>query len=263
MRFVAIFVPDFAVQAAMRCQVGNTQSRNQAVAVLDGPDSLLRVFACNPAAQVAGVEIGMTKAQAEQCPGLVLQKRAIAQENAAQCALIDCALAFSPLVESTAAGAVTFEIAGTDRVFGPPQTLARQIVQSAARLGIEVNVALASNPDAALIAAKGRTGISIVRPGEERKCLSALPIDVLSPTTEQAEVFDAWGIRTCGDLAALPTVPLVERLGQEGLRLHTLARGQLRGIRLRSIRHERSKNVSTWKIQSRISTLWHSFSIGC
>jgi protein ImuB len=226
MRFAAIFVPEFAVQAAMRCQCGSTQNRNQPVAIIDGPDSLLRVFACNPAAEVAGVKIGMTKVQAEQCPGLVLQKRVIAQENVAQSALIECALAFSPLVESTAAGAVTFEIVGTDRVFGPPQTLARQIVQSAARLGFEVNVALAGNPDAALIAAKGRTGISVVPSGEERKCLSALPINVLSPTTEQAEILDAWGIRTCGDLAALRTVPLVERLGQEGLRLQTLARGQ-------------------------------------
>jgi protein ImuB len=226
MRFAAIFVPDFAVQAAMRCQAGNTQNKNQPVAILDGPDSLLRVFACNPAAQVAGVEIGMTKVQAEQCPGLLLHRRAIAQENAAQSVLIECALAFSPLVESTAAGAVTFEIVGTDRVFGPPQTLARQIVQSAARLGFEVNVALAGNPDAALIAAKGRPGISVVSCGEERKCLSALPVRVLSPTTEQAEIFDAWGIHTCGDVAVLPTVPLVERLGQEGLHLQTLARGQ-------------------------------------
>jgi len=227
MRFATIFVPDFAVQAAIRCQADNTRNQNQHVAILDGPDSLLRVFACNPAAQVAGVEIGMTKVQAEQCPLLVLQKRAIAQEDAAQSALIECALAFSPLVESTAAGAVTFEIAGTPRVFGPPPKLARQIVQSAAQAGFEVNVALAANPDSALIAAKGRTGISIVRSWEERQCLSALPLDVLSPTTEQAEIFDAWGIRTCGDLAGLPAVPLVERLGQEGLRLHTLARGQV------------------------------------
>jgi hypothetical protein len=43
-------------------------------------------------------------------------------------------------------------------------------VQKAARLGFEVNVALAANPDAALIAAKGRTGISLVPSGEERKC---------------------------------------------------------------------------------------------
>jgi protein ImuB len=227
MRYAAIFVPGFVVQAAMRCQPGNTQNRNQPVAILEGPESLLRVFACNSAAEAAGVEIGMTKVQAEQGRELLLRNRVVEQEKAAQSALVECALTFSPVVESTAAGAVTFEIAGTNRMFGPLQKLARQVVQSATRLGFEVNAALAANPDAALIAAKGGRGISIVPSGEEGEWLSSLPVNVLSPTTEQAEILESWGIRTCGDLAALPTVPLVERLGQEGLRLHRLARGQV------------------------------------
>lgn len=227
MRFASIFVPHFVVQAALRCEQRVKESGNPPVAILDGPDSLLRVFAYNPAAQIAGVAIGMTKVQAEQCPGLVLRKRVRAQEKAAQSAVIDCALAFSPLVESTADGAVTFEIAGTNRVFGPPRKLARRIARSAARLGFDVNIALAENPDAALVAAKGRTGVSLIPSGEEGKCLSPLPTTVLSPTAEQTEILDSWGINTCGDLAALPPVPLVERLEQQGLHLHTLARGQV------------------------------------
>ncbi|MFL6352573.1 MAG: hypothetical protein ACJ74Z_12085 [Bryobacteraceae bacterium] len=50
---------------------------------------------------------------------------------------------------------------------------------------------------------------------------------MLSPTLEQAEILDTWGIRTCGDLAALQPVPLIERLGQAGLHLHTVARGRV------------------------------------
>ena len=34
-----------------------------------------------------------------------------------------------------------------------------------------------------------------------------------------------WGVRTCEELAALPVLQLSERLGQEGVRLHELARG--------------------------------------
>src|SRR6185312_6630100 len=227
MRFAAIFVPHFAVQAVMRLGAGFEESRNMPVAILDGPDSLLRVFACNPCAQLAGVEIGMTKVQAEQCGGLILHRRAAAQEKAAQAALIDCALAFSPLVESTTAGAVVFEIAGTHRVFGPAQKLAQRVVRSAAGFGLEVHVAVAANPDAALIAAKGRPGVSVVPYGKEERSLSTLPVAVLSPTVKQAEILESWGIHTCGDFAALPPVPLVERLGQEGLHLHALARGKV------------------------------------
>jgi protein ImuB len=225
MRFACIFVPHFAVQAAIRCEPGGKRKWNQPVAILDGPDSLLGVFACNPAAQRGGIEIGRTKVQAEQCPGLVLHKRVVANERAAQSALVDCAQMFSPLVESTE-GAVTFDIAGCTRVFGEPQTLARRVRQSAARFGLQTNVAIASNPDAAVVTAKGSDATTIIPPGNEAKQLSPMPIEVLSPTVEQAEILDSWGIRTCGDLAALPRVPLVERLGQAGLSLHTLACGQ-------------------------------------
>lgn len=225
MRFACIFVPYFAVQAAMYCEP-ERKWRNHPLAILDGPESLPRVFACNPAAELAGIEIGMTKVQAEQCPGLVLHKRVTANEEAAQSALIDCAQAFSPLVESTAEGAVTFDMAGCSRAFGAPQTLARRVTQSAARLGLQTRVAIAANPDAALVAAKGADRITIIPVGQEADQLSPMRIEVLSPTVEQAEILDSWGIRTCGDLAALPQVPLVERLGQAGVRLHTLARGQ-------------------------------------
>src|SRR5690242_5905972 len=113
MLFTCLFVPHFPVQAALRCE--DPSQRNSAVAILDGPDSLLRVWACNPEAELARVEIGMTKVQAEQCPGLLIRKRIPAQESAAQSALIDCASGFSPLVESTTEGAVICEITGTDR----------------------------------------------------------------------------------------------------------------------------------------------------
>jgi protein ImuB len=57
-----------------------------------------------------------------------------------------------------------------------------------------------------------------------------LPIDVLPLSQAQAEILDAWGIRRCRDLALLPPVPLVERLGQAGLHLQRLARGEGTGI---------------------------------
>jgi len=41
------------------------------------------------------------------------------------------------------------------------------------------------------------------------------------------EVLESWGIRTFQSLAALPSIALVERLGQEGLKLQKLAQGQL------------------------------------
>jgi len=225
--FCCVFVPNFSVQAALRLEPNATRPvlLQSPVAILDGPDSVLRVFASNERATQLGIQIGMTKAQAEQCLGIILRKRVLADEEAAQAALLDSTSAFSPSVEDTVQGAVTLDIAGTERAFGPPAKLAQEIADAAKQVGLDVNVAVAANADAALVAAKGCHGIDVIPTGGEAERLAELPLDVLSPTPEQAEIFESWGIRRCGDLAALPAVPLVERLGQTGLHLQQLARG--------------------------------------
>jgi protein ImuB len=232
MLFACIFVPRFIVQASLRCEPEEKRQAwgHRPVAVLDGPESLPRVFACNERAQLAGVEPGITKAQAAQCPDIVLRKRMPKQEQAAQDALMDCAAEFSPKVESTAQGFVTLDIEGTERIFGPPQKLIRSLAHHAARVGLEVNIAAASNRDTALLAAKGFTGTTVIQKGNESGCLAQLPIEVLPLSEAQAEILDAWGIRKCRDLVLLPPVPLIERLGQAGLVLQQLARGEGVGV---------------------------------
>jgi protein ImuB len=228
MLFACIFVPRFAVQASLRCEPEEKRQAwsHRPVAVFDGPESLPRVYACNERAQRAGVEPGITKAQAAQCPDIILRKRTLKQEQAAQNALIDCAVEFSPKVESTAQGLVTLDIEGTERIFGPPQKLARTLAYHTARIGLEANVSVAANRDTARLAAKGFAGTMVVEKGHEADCLSQLPVDVLPLTEAQADIFDAWGIRRCRDLVLLPPVPLIERLGQAGLHLQRLARGE-------------------------------------
>src|SRR6266700_2686583 len=229
MLFACIFVPCFVVQASLRCEPEPKRLAwsNRPVAVFDGPDSLPRICACNEHAQAAGIEIGNTKTQAAQCPGIILRRRDCKQEQAAQDALIDCASAFSPRVESTAHGVVTLDIEGTERIFGPPQKLLRTLANHAAQIGLDVNVAAASNPDTAWLGAKGFSGTTVVAADNEYNCLGQLPVDVLPLSQAQAEILDSWGIRKCRELALLPPVPLVERLGQAGLHLQRLVRGEV------------------------------------
>ena len=97
--------------------------------------------------------------------------------------------------------------------------------QRASSLGLTANVAIASNIEAALLASRGFPGITLIPPGEESQRLGALPVEVLPASPETLETLDRWGVRTCAALAALPLLDLSERLGQEGVRLHELARG--------------------------------------
>ena len=67
--FACVHVPDFSVQAAFRHERGS--AKECPAAVLDGPDSLMKVLACNEPARKAGVRTGMSKIQAEACLGRV------------------------------------------------------------------------------------------------------------------------------------------------------------------------------------------------
>src|SRR5882672_4653086 len=98
--FACIYVLDFSVQAVLL-----DVSKEQPCALLDGPESLVKVVACNEAARSAGVSIGMTKLQAEVC-GVHLRKRSPEDEASAQAILLDCAYGFSPRIEVTDPGTI-------------------------------------------------------------------------------------------------------------------------------------------------------------
>ena len=64
-------------------------------------------------------------------------------------------------------------------LFGLPAKMAREIAQRASQLGLEVNVAVASNPDTAVIAARGFSGVTIIASGKEAEKLGSLRVEVL------------------------------------------------------------------------------------
>jgi len=137
------------------------------------------------------------------------------------------AFEFSPIVEQTAPDTVTLDASGLERLFGPVQDIAAALMRRAAETGIHANLALAANPDAAICAARGFRGVSILPQGDEAKFLASLPLQLLQPSPELQETLERWGIRRLQDLAALPQLGIAERLGPEGLRLRLLARGEI------------------------------------
>ena len=239
--FACIFVPNFPVAAVFRAE---PELRARAVAIFEGKPPLEKVFAVNQGAARMGITPGMTKAQAELCSGLTLRPRSLLQESAAHAALLDCVQSFSPCVEDAAVDTALVDLEGMESLLGTLPEIAGGIFRLAADLGLDVNVAVASNPDASVLAARGLSGVTVVSPGKEGESLGSLPVEVLfaerwenkesagkRKEDEQKEsarllaTLERWGIHNLRALAALPEVALSERLGQEGLRLQQLARG--------------------------------------
>jgi protein ImuB len=172
---------------------------------------------------------------------------------------------FTPLVEETSPATVVLDISGCERLFGSPRSLAGEIAHRASRAELNANVAVASNPDVAVCAAIGLAGVNVISRGKEAAVLKSLPVELFRQTAispqklsrvtpapradatkpgakslveddreslrqleEILETLELWGIRTFGDLAALPEAGLSERLGPLGVRLRKLARGECR-----------------------------------
>jgi protein ImuB len=227
--FACIFVPDFPVEALLCAE---PELRSQSLAVLEGKAPLQKVFAVNKNARRAGVDPGMTRLQIEACTGLVWRARSLPQEAAAHAALLDCAQSFSPRVEAAGCDTIVLDLAGLEPLFGPLPKIARALARRASALGLETCVAVAGNPDTAVLAARGFSGVTVIPEGKEAELLGSLPVEVLLVNSacvqeprQLLETFSRWGIRKLRDLAALPDIALSERLGQIGIHLQKLARG--------------------------------------
>src|SRR3954468_5876620 len=194
--FAALYIPDLPVEAVVRRNEGMHDRahapalRDQAVAVVEGKPPLEKVAAANDAARALGIAPGMTRLEAESYGAVKLLPRSPTQEAATHAALLDAACAFSPRVESTAPGTVVLGLAGLDALFGPPAKLARDLARRASEFGIEAHVAVAPNPDAAVYAARGFAGVTILQTAETATRLGLLPIEVLAPEAERPQDLD-------------------------------------------------------------------------
>jgi protein ImuB len=178
--------------------------------------------------------------------------------------LLEVAREFSPRVDVMQPREIVLDLSGVERLFGDARTIAEELRRTAAERGQQIRVAMAGTRTAARLMVRHRAGLSIIPLGEEAAALAALPLALLGelfvnsqPPTPDSQplptpnsqtrakklgvenwgwlgvgtwalgvVFKRWGLRTLGDLAALPADDLAARLGQEGVRWQRLARGE-------------------------------------
>jgi protein ImuB len=223
--YACVHVAEFPAQALLRLR---QDFKAQPVVVLDGRAPQETVCSMNQAAERRGAAPGMTRLEAESLTGLKLLPRSGASEAAARAVLLECAATFSPRLEEvsqeTACG-VVLDIAGTTRLFGPPDQLAERLRAALLQSGFRASIAVSANFETARLKAATVRGIVIIPEGNEAQALATLPVAELDLEDEPLETFAVWGIRTLGDLAELPTMELVTRMGEEACGWQQLARG--------------------------------------
>jgi len=141
-------------------------------------------------------------------------------------ALVDLAREFTPRVEAFGSTPVLLDLQGLGRAWPSPRALGEALLEAARARRLEPRIVLAGSRIAALLVSQAQEGLTVLAPGEEAAALAPLPLSLLDLDPEREETLRGWGLRTLGDLAALPAAGLAERLGPDAPRLRRLARGE-------------------------------------
>jgi len=224
-RTVAVLVPRWPITAA-----GIAQDEPAAVFHAN------RVVVASLAAEHWGIVPGMRRREAQaRCPEVVVLERDEALDARAFEPVVAAVEAFAPRVEVVRPGLCVLAARGPSRYFGGEEALCRQIERSVAdtpsgasghppQNGVRENNVRAGVADGVFVAeVAARTG-TMVPPGRSREFLAPFPVDVLD-VPDLVDVLLRLGIRTLGDLAALPTKDVVARFGADGEWAHRMARG--------------------------------------
>jgi protein ImuB len=139
--------------------------------------------------------------------------------------LAELADQFSPLIETVAPDTVVFSVDGLNSLFGTLHQIASEISRRGVEMHIDASLAIAANKSTAMLAARNYRGVTIVEPGHEADALAPIPIETLLIFPELLRKLHRWGVRTLGELAALPEIGIVERLGEPGYQLRRVALG--------------------------------------
>jgi protein ImuB len=224
MRFACLYVPDFPLAAVLR---GEPELRGEPVVVVDGPGPRTALRAVSPAAARRGVAVGASVAQAMAITAdLVVRVSAPDALRAAQAALCDAAGSVSPRIEDAGNGVVYLDLQGLAALYESESQLANVLAQRAVQIGLDAQVGVGGSKVAAFLAARNGGGVVVIPAGEEWSFLAPVPVALLAPSPSLVMTLQRWGIRTIGDLAALPACAVGTRLGPEGVLLVRRARGE-------------------------------------
>ena len=217
-RSLVLWCPDWPVVAA-----GSAPSEQ--VAVLHAG----QVVACSQAARFMGVAPGLRRREAQaRCPGLELVPHDPARDARAFEPVLVAVEALTPRIEVLAPGEATFPARGAARYHGGEAALAAKVATAVngvlAGRG-RCQIGIADGAFAAGLAARTRTRLeAIIPPGGSPSFLAPFPVSTLGRPA-LADLLIRLGLRTLGDLAALPRVTLAARFGPEGAQAHRLASG--------------------------------------
>jgi nucleotidyltransferase/DNA polymerase involved in DNA repair len=217
-------IPGFELRAALR-ERPRLALEPAALAPEPGTEALLGPVTA--AAEAAGVRPGMRLGEAlGMCPSLQLVDPDPAAAEEAWEGIVRALEDAGFAVESAAPGCAYFETRGVERLYGGLESALKRALK-AVGAGWDARVGAATRKFTALAAANiARSGQALVVSDERaREFLAPLPVGLLPLEAQKQEELKELGVKRLGELAGLPGGAVAERLGPDGRRAWSLARG--------------------------------------
>jgi protein ImuB len=217
-------IPGFELKAALR-KTPSLALRPAALAPEPGGEPLLGPVTA--AAEAAGVRPQMRLGEAlATCPRLVLVDPDPAAAEQAWEEVVRSLEDAGFAVEPAAYGVAYFDTRGVERLYGGLEPALRRALAAAGPMW-DARLGAAGRRFTALAAASvARPGqLLVVRDEDVGRFLAPLPLTLLPLERQRYEELESLGVRRLGQLAGLPGGAVAERLGPDGRRAWSLARG--------------------------------------
>ena len=171
-------------------------------------------------ARVFGVRSAMPTVRARRlCPDGVFVPPDFTAYQAHSNRFREVLLSFTPLVEPISLDEAFLDVAGAERLFGPPETIAARIRADVEReVGVTCSVGVAPTKFVAKLASDGckPDGMFVVPAEGVLDYLEPLPVGRLWGVGEKTgDTLGRMGIRTIGDLSRTPQAILARLLGEQ------------------------------------------------
>ncbi len=228
---VCALFPRFSLLAAVEGREGVAGLLSTPLALGPHPGGVQAVGEVTPAAEAFGVTAGMRMGEAlARCPELRLVPPDPDAVRARWGEALDRLERIGAAPESDRAGEAHFEVDGLHGIHGGHL----EGVLAATRRALGRRARLGAGPSrfaayAAALLARPRGGPQVVTAGAVRAFLAPLEVGALRVRPELAELpelLERLGVRTLGELAALPPAAVGERFGHPGMLALDLSHGR-------------------------------------
>lgn len=211
MSWACVLLPSLALDGALR----KRPSVEAPFALVSGCGQQRRLVASNAQARSAGLHPSQRLAEAEAvCRDLLTEAHDPRRLESDLALIAAWAYRFSSEVALAPPRAIVLEVGKSLGLFGPWPRLAARLREDLTGLGFRHHIALAPNPCAAKVLAGVQDGACVAGSDELERAFARIPVARAGLPDDASASLSGMGIRTLGQLLALPRAALQRRFGK-------------------------------------------------